>query len=74
MVGWETNDKETKVWIRSEVASVPSSLFGLPTTVILELAPNEPYRSFVREVVLKRNKHDFLQELWYSFMDKVATS
>ena len=70
--GWETNDKETMVWVRSEVASVPRSLFGLPTTIILELASKEPYRGSGKEVVLKRNKHYFFQEMWYSFMDRMT--
>ena len=69
--GWETNDKETMVWVRSEVASVPRSLFGLPTTIILELASKEPYRGSGKEVVLKRNKHYFFQEMWYGFMDRM---
>jgi hypothetical protein len=70
--GWETNDKETMVWVRSEAASVPSSLFGLPTTIILELASKEPYRGSGKEVVLKRNKHYFFQEMWYGFMDRMT--
>lgn len=69
--GWETNDKETMVWVRSEVASVPRSLFGLPTTVILELTSKEPYRGSKKEVVLKRNQHYFFQEMWYSFMESM---
>lgn len=60
------------VWVRSEVASVPRSLFGLPTTIILELASKEPYRGSGKEVVLKRNKHYFFQEMWYSFMDRMT--
>lgn len=69
--GWETNDKETMVWVRSEVASVPRSLFGLPTTIILELASKEPYRGSGKEVVLKKNKHYFFQEMWYGFMESM---
>ena len=59
------------VWVRSEVASVPRSLFGLPTTIILELASKEPYRGSGKEVVLKRNKHYFFQEMWYGFMESM---
>ena len=72
VVGWETTNKETKVWIRSTPVSLPSSLFGYPTTIILEQAPKEPYRGSTEEVIIKRNKHNFFQETWYSFMDRMA--
>ena len=72
VVGWETNNQETKIWIRSTPVSLPSSLFGYPTTIILEQAPKDPYRGSIEEVIIKRNKHNFFQETWYSFMDRMA--
>jgi hypothetical protein len=72
VVGWETTNEETKVWIRSMPVSLPSSLFGYPTTIILEQPSKEPYRSFSEEVVVKKNKHNFFQEVWYGFMDRMA--
>lgn len=72
VVGWQTINEETKIWIRSTPVFLPSSLFGYPTTIILEQPSKEPYRGSSEEVIIQRNKHNFFQEVWYGFMDRMA--
>jgi hypothetical protein len=72
VVGWETTNQETKVWVRFAAVSLPSSLFGYPTTIILQQASKEPYRGSDEEVIIQRNKHNFFQEVLYGFMDRMA--
>jgi hypothetical protein len=40
--------------------------------IILQHASKEPYRGSDEEVVVKKNKHNFFQEVWYGFMDRMA--
>jgi hypothetical protein len=72
VIGWETSNEETKVWVRSMPVSLPSSLFGYPTTIILKQASKDPYRGSDEEVIIQKNKHNFFQEVWYGFMARMA--
>jgi len=72
VVSWKTTNQETKVWVRSTPVSLPSSLFGYPTTIILQQASKEPYRGSSEEVIIQRNKHNFFQKVWYGFMHRMA--